>query len=235
MAKIEVVGKTIEEAREKAAELLGISADEVLYEILETAKSGFFGINAKPYKISAWVEGMDLEPEVPAEPEKPKKAAKKEVEAVASKEDLSSKEKAESFLKKVLPLMGVNAEININETEEGINVELSGEGMGLIIGRRGETLDAVQYLTSIIVNKGSDDYVKVTVDTENYRAKRTETLERLADKVADKVVKNGRSMTLEAMNPFERRVIHARLQNNENVTTISIGEDPNRRVVVKLK
>ena len=107
--------------------------------------------------------------------------------------------------------------------------------MGIVIGRRGETLDALQYLTSVIVNKNSNDYIKVTVDTENYRAKREETLIRLANKVAEKVVKNGRNMTLEPMNPFERRIIHSSLQENEDVTTYSIGEEPNRKVVVALE
>ena len=241
MAKIEVVGKTIEEARVKAAEQLGINADEVMYEILENAKSGFFGINAKPYKIAAWKEGFEEEAApVKEEKKEPEKKAKKEVKSeekvveTKAKDDVSAKEKAENFLGKVLPLMGVEANIDTKETEDGIAINLSGDGMGLVIGRRGETLDAVQYLTSIIVNKGVDGYTKVTVDTENYRQKRAETLERLADKVAEKVIRNGRNMTLEPMNPFERRVIHARLQGNEKVTTISVGEEPNRRVVVKL-
>ena len=238
MAKIEVVGKTIEEARLKAAEILGISADDVMYEILENAKSGFFGINAKPYKIAAWQEGFEEVEEVKETKKEVKKETKKEEPVVKTEktvDNASAKEKAEEFLGKVLPLMGVQANIETKETEEGISINLSGEGMGLVIGRRGETLDAVQYLTSIIVNKGVDGYTKVTVDTENYREKRAETLERLADKVAEKVIRNGRNMTLEPMNPFERRVIHARLQSNEKVTTISVGEDPNRRVVVKLK
>ena len=236
MAKREFVGKTIEEAREKAALELGIDVDDILYEIVETAKSGFLGINAKPYKIAAWKEGDDLEEVVVEKLTPPEPAPIKEIKKEKKKtKDASDKDKAEEFLGKVLPLMGIKANINTNETDDGLGITLTGEGMGLVIGRRGETLDALQYLTSIIVNKGKDGYTKVTVDTENYREKRTETLERLADKVADRVIKNHKNVTLEPMNPFERRVIHARLQSSDYVTTISVGEEPNRRVVVKLK
>ena len=240
MAKIEATGKTIEEARNNAASILGVDADNIMYEILENAKSGFLGINSRPYKIAAWKDGEDSDAPVKEEikTEPGVKEVKKEVKETKTKkvsDSVKPSEKAEQFLSKTLPLMGVKANIAIDETDDGLNIVLSGDGMGLVIGRRGETLDAIQYLTSIVVNKGKNDYVKVTVDTENYRAKRAETLERLADKVAEKVVNNGRNMTLEPMNPFERRVIHARLQNNEYVTTISVGEDPMRRVVVKLK
>ncbi len=236
MAKREFVGKTIEEAREKAAFELGIDVDDLLYEIVETAKSGFLGLNSKPYKIAAWKEGDDLEEVVVEKLTPPEAAPIKEIKKEKKKvKDVSDKDKAEAFLGKVLPLMGVKADIQANEVEDGLNITLTGDGMGLVIGRRGETLDAIQYLTSIIVNKGKDGYTKVTVDTENYREKRTETLVRLADKVADRVVKHHKNITLEPMNPFERRVIHARLQSSDYVTTISVGEEPNRRVVVKLK
>ncbi|MBO5454388.1 MAG: protein jag [Clostridia bacterium] len=204
MPNIEVTAKTLEEAKSLAAQKLGVSVDDILYEILENATNGIFGIGAKPCKISAWTEDVETD-------------------------------KASEFLNKILPLMGVDAEVEVKSGENNsIDVNIAGEKMGVVIGRRGETLDALQYLTSVIVNKNSDDYIKVTVDTENYRAKRTETLEKLANKVADKVIRNGRNMTLEPMNPFERRIIHSALQSNDEITTYSVGEEPNRKVVVSL-
>jgi len=205
MPKIEVTAKNLDDAKKLAAEQLGVSIDDVLYEVLENATSGIFGIGAKPCKISAWCE------------------------------EAPETNKASEFLNKILPLMGIDAVVEVNEgAENSLDINISGEKMGVVIGRRGETLDALQYLTSVIVNKCSDDYIKVTVDTENYRAKRTETLEKLATKVADKVIRSGRNMTLEPMNPFERRIIHSTLQSNDDVTTYSVGEEPNRKVVVSL-
>ncbi len=204
MSKIEITAKTLDDAKLLAANQLGKSVDEIMYEVLENATNGIFGIGAKPCKILAWTEE-------------------------------NQNDKASMFLNKILPLMGIEAKVEVDETEDnGLNVNISGEKMGIVIGRRGETLDALQYLTSVIVNKDREEYVKVTVDTENYRAKRTETLEKLANKVAEKVIRNGRNMTLEPMNPFERRIIHSALQANEEITTYSVGEEPNRKVVVSL-
>ena len=183
----------------------------MIFEVLENATSGFLGMGAKPCKISAWVEEDE----------------------VAESGDCASM--AEEFLGRIIPLMGVNATISAKEDEDALHVTMEGDKMGLLIGRRGETLDALQYLTSIIVNKDRDEYLRVTLDTENYREKRKDVLEKLANKIADKVVRNRRNMTLEPMNPFERRVIHSALQNHELVTTSSIGEEPERRVVVSLK
>lgn len=204
MSKIEITAKTLDDAKLLAANQLGKSVDEIMYEVLENATNGIFGIGAKPCKILAWTEE-------------------------------NQNDKASMFLNKILPLMGIEAKVEVDETEDnGLNVNISGEKMGIVIGRRGETLDALQYLTSVIVNKDREEYVKVTVDTENYRAKRAETLEKLANKVAEKVIRNGRNMTLEPMNPFERRIIHSALQANEEITTYSVGEEPNRKVVVSL-
>ncbi len=179
---------------------------DIEYEILENATSGFLGMGAKPCKILAWVNGAE-------EPT----------------------DKAEDFLKKVVSLMGVEATFDVKNEEDALSITMAGEKMGLLIGRRGETLDALQYLTSIVVNKDREDYLRVSLDTENYREKRKEVLEKLANKIADKVVRNGRNMTLEPMNPFERRIIHAALQGHDMVTTSSVGEEPERRVVVSLK
>ncbi len=141
-------------------------------------------------------------------------------------------DRAAAFLKEVLTIMGVEAEPVTRVEEDRILVDLQGPDMGIVIGRRGETLDALQYLTSLVVNREEQNYVKVTVDTENYRAKREETLVRLARKLASKVVKYHRSMSLEPMNPYERRIIHATLQEFEGVTTSSTGVEPNRKVVI---
>lgn len=203
--KIEIQGKSLEEAKLNAASALDISVDELQYEILENATSGIFGIGAKQCKILAWTEGKDVS------------------------------KVAEGFLNKILPLMSVRGTASAKSNQDMLEVTVEGENMGVVIGKRGETLDALQYLTSIVVNNESEDYVRVSLDTENYRQKRTVALQKLANKVADKVVKNGRSLTLEPMNSFERRVIHSTLQENPDVVTMSVGEEPQRKVVVSLE
>ena len=205
LKKTEITAKSISEAMTKAAEFFGVEEENIEIEVLENASSGFLGMGAKPYKIAAWIKGGD------------------------------NTEKAEEFLKKVVSMMGVEASFEVEQDDETMSITMSGDKMGLLIGRRGETLDALQYLTSIVANKDRDDYLRVSLDTENYREKRKDVLEKLANKIADKVVRNGRSMTLEPMNPFERRIIHAALQNHDMVETSSVGEEPERRVVVSLK
>ena len=148
---------------------------------------------------------------------------------------LSTVKKAEGFLNDLLEKMGVTAKASAIETDDGISVVIDGDSTGVLIGRRGETLDALQYLTSLIVNKDKEDYSRVFVDTENYRRKREETLIRLANRIANKVEKTGKRAVLEPMNPYERRVLHATLQKNPNVETISEGEEPFRRVIIKKK
>ena len=130
--------------------------------------------------------------------------------------------------------MDMEVNIDVNRTDEEINIELSGEEMGVLIGKRGQTLDALQYLTSLVVNKGSSSYTRVKVDTENYRLRRKETLENLAKNIAYKVKRTKRPVTLEPMNPYERRVIHSALQNDKYVSTHSEGEEPYRKVVITL-
>jgi spoIIIJ-associated protein len=147
----------------------------------------------------------------------------------------SSVDKAKDFLSKVLDKMGLEPVLDIKEEDNVITVNVSGPKMGVLIGHRGETLDSVQYLTSLVVNKNSDKYKRVLLDTENYRSKREETLKRLAKRLANKVYKTGRKFTLEPMNPFERRIIHSTLQKDPNVTTYSEGSEPYRKVVITLK
>ncbi|MBQ9941383.1 MAG: protein jag [Christensenellaceae bacterium] len=150
-------------------------------------------------------------------------------------EKASSPKDAEGFLNTLFEKMGVQAQAFSTEKEDSIAVEIQGDSTGVLIGRRGETLDALQYLTSLVVNKDSGEYRRVSLDTENYRKKREETLVRLANRVAAKVVKTGRKVIMEPMNPYERRILHATLQSNARVETVSEGEEPYRRVIVKKK
>jgi spoIIIJ-associated protein len=144
--------------------------------------------------------------------------------------------KAQRFLFDVTRLMNVTVSVDAFVDDEGnVKVDMFGDTLGILIGRRGETLDALQYLTSLYVNRGQDDYTRVTIDTENYRAKREEALTRLANRMANRAIKTGRKVVLEPMNPYERRILHSALQQNEAVTTHSEGDEPNRHVVITLK
>ena len=144
--------------------------------------------------------------------------------------------KARAFLKELTHLMGVEVDIQVGTDEEGnVFAKMTGDTLGVLIGRRGETLDALQYLTSLRINRGQEGYTRVTLDTENYRAKREDTLVRLANRMANRAVKTGRKVSLEPMNPYERRIIHSALQANEAVDTHSEGDEPNRHVVITLR
>ena len=140
--------------------------------------------------------------------------------------------RAEEFLSQVTRLIGLDVSFETEQEEEALKINMVGENQGILIGHRGETLDALQYLCSLRVNKDRDEYIRVTLDTENYRAKREQTLINLANRMAQKAVRSGRRMAMEPMNPYERRIMHSALQGNEQVTTHSEGEDPNRRVVI---
>ena len=226
---LEKSARTEELAIAEALKELGMDRDDVSVEILERAKSGFLGIGASPAVIRVSYECPDEEPVVvPAAVE----AAVEEpaAEIVDENPDYAQIRK---FLTGLLERMGVKAEMEISpRANGGINVNLTGNSMGAIIGRRGETLDAIQHLTNYVVNKGSDKHLHISVDAECYRSKREESLTRLAEKMAEKAIKYKRSMALEPMNSYERHVIHTALQNYEGVTTSSTGVEPNRRVVV---
>ena len=249
-------GKTRELAIQNALAQLGCTEDEVSVVVLQNATKGFLGIGAAPCIVEVTLnqeedlsfESLKMEPlkeekraKAPkAEQEKktpapkaeqpaPAPVEKKEPAAVIHTEKAAE---AEKFLQDVITKMGTSVHIEITETEEEMRIDLSGDNMGMIIGRRGETLDALQYLTSLVVNKGEDTYRKVTLDTENYRQKREETLVKLATKLAGKGVKYKRSISLEPMNPYERRIIHSALQDYKGVTTYSTGTEPNRKVVI---
>ena len=225
---IEKSAKTEDLAIAAALEELGLSRDDVTVEILERAKSGFLGFGASPAKVKVSYEVPDVVVEEPA-PVVVEEAAAEEVVACEN----TAHEKVYNFVNGLLEHMGVRANLEITDKEDGgINVNLSGKGMGVVIGRRGETLDAIQHLTNYAVNHGSEKRLHVSVDAEAYRAKREEALVRLAEKMAAKAIKYKRSMALEPMNSYERHVIHAALQDYEGVSTSSIGTEPNRRVVV---
>ena len=178
----------------------------------------------------------------PAEKKTPEKKAEKKpaepkVIVPAEQADRATAAgKAQEFLQELTKLMGVNVSVAVATDDEGnVKVNMEGDTLGILIGRRGETLDALQYLTSLQVNKGQNDYTRVTLDTENYRAKREEALIRLANRMANRAQKTGRKVDMEPMNPYERRILHSALQNNPNVSTHSEGEEPNRHVVITLK
>ncbi len=245
---IETTGRTEDEAIAKALEQLGMDRDDVSVEIVERAKSGFLGLGGNPAKVRVTYEAPEEMPEAAPSEEKPSAPAEESVEAVeeqtspvqpheetesASPEEDLKAEKIRQFLTGLLEQMEVQAEPVIRRSEEGsYEVELVGQGLGAVIGRRGETLDAIQQLTSYSVNRGASKRVRVHIDAEHYRDKREESLQRLALKVAGKVVKYRKSVTLEAMNAYERHVIHTALQEYPDVTTYSTGTEPNRRTVV---
>jgi len=205
MKVVEKVDRTIAEAIGSALIELNTTRDKVEVEILEEPSKGFFGLFGS----------------------KPARVK------VILKE--SPEEKAVEFLKNVTSKMGIDAIFKTRQEDNNIYINIIGKGTSILIGRRGETLDALQYLVSLVVNKECDNYTRVILDTENYRAKREETLRRLANKLAYKVKKYKKEIRLEPMNPYERRIIHSALQNHPSVTTRSEGEEPNRRVIIYLK
>ena len=245
---IESTGKTEEAAVEAALAKLGLDRDDVSVEVLERAKSGFLGIGSCPAKVKVTYEAPDEVEEAPvvsappveevvpaAAPVQPESVAEP-VPAAEPAADLSGDEAAErihSFLTGLLAHMGAEATPRIELDERGnYQVELVGHNLGALIGRRGETLDAIQQLTVYAVNRGLNKRVRIHLDAEHYRAKREESLERLANKVAGKVVKYRRNVTLEPMNAYERHVIHTALQDYPDIPTYSVGTEPNRRTVV---
>ena len=234
---IESTGKSEEAAIEAALQKLGMDRDEVSVEVLERAKSGFLGIGSCPAKVKVTYEApAPVEEKAPvAQPvqeEKPAPAVEAEAPAAAPAQGEKA-EQIDAFLTGLLSHMGAQAKPVIKMDENGTyQVELVGQDLGGLIGRRGETLDAIQQLTGYAVNHGQSKRVRIHVDAEGYRAKREESLIRLAHKVAGKVVKYRKNVTLEPMNAYERHVIHTALQDYNHVTTYSMGTEPNRRVVV---
>ena len=204
---IEVTGKTVDDAVTNSLIALETTSDKIEYEVLEKGSSGILGIfNSKPAKIRV-------------------------------RKKITMEDQVRGFLQGVFEAMKIQVEISIQiDKEEGtMSSDLAGPEMGILIGKRGQTLDSLQYLTSLVANKSSEEYVRVKLDTENYRERRKETLEHLAKNIAYKVKRTKKSVSLEPMNPYERRVIHSALQNDKYVCTKSEGEEPFRHVVVILK
>ena len=226
----EFTAKSVSEAITDACQEFGVTSDRLAYEVIEEGSTGFLGIGSKPATIKAAIKEDKVE-----ETKVEKNETVKNVNAAA---DASSfEESAKTFLREVFEAMKMEVAIvaKFDEAERNLDVELSGEDMGMLIGKRGATLDSLQYLVSLVVNKNTDDYVRVKVDTENYRERRKETLENLAKNIAYKVKRTKRPVSLEPMNPYERRIIHSALQNDKYVSTHSEGVDPFRRVIVSLK
>ena len=234
---LEKSARTEDEAIALALKELGMDRDDVSVEIVERAKSGFLGFGASPAVIRVSYEVPDEVVKPAPKAEKPAapaaKAAPKVEKAAAPADEPAEYAQIRQFLTGLLERMGVTAEMEFSPRDNGgVNVSLSGNGMGAIIGRRGETLDAIQHLTNYVVNRGNEKHMHISVDAECYRSKREESLTRLAEKMAEKAIKYKRSMALEPMNSYERHVIHTALQNYPGVTTSSTGVEPNRRVVV---
>lgn len=206
MEYIEVSSKTLSDAITEACQKLSVTSDKLEYEVIDEGSSGFLGIGSKPAVIKARVK--------------------------SSVEDV-----AKDFLKEVFNAMKLTVVVDVkfDEVNNNMDIDLSGDDMGVLIGKRGQTLDSLQYLVSLVVNKDVENYIRVKVDTENYRQRRKETLENLAKNIAYKVKRTKRPVSLEPMNPYERRIIHSALQNDKYVTTHSEGDEPFRHVVVVLK
>ncbi|MBR5547375.1 MAG: Jag N-terminal domain-containing protein [Clostridia bacterium] len=248
-----VVRLTVREEAEEADDVLGDAhLEDAMKEKTEKKPARKKQPKAEKTETAEKPEKAE-KAEKPAKENKPK-AEKKQPKAEAVKEEPVAEQpaedvpetvmcdpatpegKAQEFLIGLTTRMGVNVSVNARQDEEGnVRVDMFGDTLGILIGRRGETLDALQYLTSLYVNRGQEGYTRVTLDTENYRAKREEALRRLANRMANRAIKTGRKVVMEPMNPYERRILHSALQQNDAVTTHSEGEEPNRHVVITLK
>ena len=203
LKSIEVQGRTEDEAIELALEQLGMSRDDVSVEIVEQARTGFLGLKNTPAIVKVLYEAQE--------------------ERV---------EQVESFLTGLFERMDIEVSLDLKEENDSINVIMTGKDPGALIGRRGETLDAIQHLTNYVINRSVSGRIRINLDAENYRQRRNEALENLAVRTAGKVMKYRRNMTLDPMNAYERHIIHTVLQDHESVSTFSVGSEPNRRVVI---
>lgn len=230
---VEATGKTTEEAVAAARRQAGLTEDEGSVDVMCLPKSGFLGLGATQAKVRISFEVPDPKPAAQERPRPAPTATFIQPPAAVVYPAGSCEEQTRRFLRGLLERMDISAEMVITPREGGgLNVELVGPNMGAVIGRRGETLDAIQHLTNYAVNRDGEKRMHISVDAESYRSKREETLARLAEKMAAKALKYKRSMALEPMNSYERHVIHTALQDYEGVSTSSVGTEPNRRVVV---
>ena len=246
MEYMEFKGKTKNDAITEACKHFSVPSDKLDYEVIDEGKTGFLGMGSRPAFIKARVKEEKEEvtetvelletlvvESVPVDEAKSKDNNKNDI----VHEDIDVEAVTKKFLADVFAAMGISVEITVKYEEEpkSLDVDLNGDEMGVLIGKRGQTLDSLQYLISLVVNKGTTEYIRVKVDTENYRQRRKETLENLAKNISYKVKRTRRPVSVEPMNPYERRIIHSALQNDKYVTTHSEGEEPFRRVVVTPK
>ena len=213
-------GKSIEEAKQKAADEFEVRIDQITFRVVNDVKKGLFGKIKEEAKVWAGYNHPVIAEVTVIDSIKAENKLKEQIET------------CRRYLQNIMEKMGIEAEINIADSEEGLFVEIHTNGSGAIIGRRGETLDALQYLTSLVVNKMDGEYKRITLDSCGYREKREETLIQLAEKISNKALKTGRPTTLEPMNPYERRIIHSAVAKVEGVNSKSVGEEPYRKVVI---
>lgn len=254
---IEKTGKNVEEALNDALAELKTTADKVNVEVIEEAKNGIFGLFAKKAKIRVTLKDAakkigDIVDETVDSIKEDYKAGKQEAAAArenAKKEEAkpatvreyvieeAAVDAAKEFLQKIFNAMRIEVVMEkfINKNEGVVTFKLHGSDMGILIGKHGQTLDSLQYLTNLVANKNSTERIRIVIDIEDYRERRVETLNRLAQRLADKVKRTGERVVLEPMNPHERKIIHVALQNDRRITTLSEGEEPYRRVVIELK
>lgn len=254
---IEKTGKNVEEALNDALAELKTTADKVNVEVIEEAKNGIFGLFAKKAKIRVTLKDAakkigDIVDETVDSIKEDYKAGKQEAAAArenAKKEEAkpatvreyvieeAAVDAAKEFLQKIFNAMRIEVVMEkfINKNEGVVTFKLHGSDMGILIGKHGQTLDSLQYLTNLVANKNSAERIRIVIDIEDYRERRVETLNRLAQRLADKVKRTGERVVLEPMNPHERKIIHVALQNDRRITTLSEGEEPYRRVVIELK
>ncbi len=245
MSAKEFSGRSVEDALTQATVELGVTSDQISYEVVEKGSSGLFGIGSKEAVIRVRLKSEEAEEKVEETPAETEISEPVDVEVKTEgdhegkklEDPETAKKAVEEFLNDVFDAMELDVTITTeySEADNTINVDLAGPEMGIIIGKRGSTLDSLQYLANLALNRKVSEYTRVKIDTEDYRRRRKETLENLAKNMAYKVKRNKRPVSLESMNPYERRVIHYALQNDEYVTTHSEGEEPYRHVVITLK
>ncbi|WP_317423398.1 RNA-binding cell elongation regulator Jag/EloR [uncultured Acidaminococcus sp.] len=253
MNMVEKTGKTVEDAVKAALAELGVSRDQAEVEVLEESKPSLLGLfGGRDAKVRVTVK--EAEPEAPAAPELAEEAAPEAAEAPVEKTEAAPQEDAKAsadreeerqaaaaaakaFLEEIFRAMGMDLLIEkfISRKDEEIILKIHGDGIGVLIGKHGQTLDALQYLTNLAGNRGRKNWNRIIMDAENYRERRRETLERLARNLADRVKRTRKKAMLEPMNPYERKIVHMSLQNDPAVTTYSEGEEPYRKVVIDLK
>ena len=242
--KNEFIGKTVEEAKMKAAEAFGAAVEEISFTVLEEPKKGLFGLIKGDARVMA--EYTAAEPvfsDVAASAETTETVSEPETQSISSespapaekpatKYEGSKAEAAVQYILNIFEKMGVKAEYTYEETEDGVIINLNSDDTSFIIGRRGENLDAIQYLASMFCNRIDDEYYRVVLDSNGYREKRKKTLEDLAKKIAKNVLRSGRQTVLEPMNPYERRIIHSMISEIEGVSSRSVGEEPYRKIII---